>query len=163
MIYDHIYQNPQTQAPTSNIPVVSPPVDPTVPAEDSNTAIEPRPSFERAYETVVTHNENTAVVHGFSIMRKLITNATTKGQQVADDPDKAAKFRRVRLTNAKIKAAIVDVEGALDLMLAVGFQLTVEDDAPDDSFLVFLPGDPGPDWLATALKRMEAYETASSV
>jgi len=110
------------------------------------------PQFTQAYEACVTSNKHEAVVNSFGIMRKLIVNATTKGQT---DEDDAAKFRRVRLGNAKIKAAIVDVEGAFDLMMSVGFSLIEED---GESFLVFPAGSEGPDWLQAALNRMERYE-----
>jgi hypothetical protein len=112
------------------------------------------PEFQLAYETVVTTNEHAVVVNSFAILRKLCVNATTKGQNTTDEAA-SAKFRRVRLGNAKIKAVVVDVEGALDLMLCVGFQLAEEE---GESLLVFPPGDKGPAWLPTALKQMEQYE-----
>merc|ERR1712070_85018 len=150
----------QSQPSSTTIPVVRPPADPTSQSSATasklvpmaNTAPPPDGSFLFAYETAVTMNEHEKVVASFSILRKLLVNATTKGQQPGED---SAKFRRVRLANAKIKAAIVDTEGAIDIMLSAGFHLAEED---GESVLVFPMGDNGPDWLPTALERMEKYE-----
>jgi hypothetical protein len=87
-------------------------------------------------------------------MRKLIINATTKGQA---DGEESAKFRRVRLTNPKIKEVITDVQGALELMMAVGFVLS-ENEEDGETYLVY-PMDVGvPDWLSGGLDRIEKYE-----
>ena len=163
--------------------VVRPPTDPTTLVDDEQNkagsrAAQPPAAFEHAFETAVTSGsaDHAAVVASFAILRKLIVNATTKGQQQQQDDDGSAensssnnnnaeKFRRVRLTNPKIKAAVVDVEGALDIMMSVGFELT---DNPDDgeSYLVY----PGPSaggvgrvekWLPTALERLEQYEKSA--
>jgi hypothetical protein len=132
---------------------------------------------EEALATVLSNNNPAAV----SILSKLIVNATTKGQDVHHE-ETAAKFRKVRLANPKIKAAVVDVSGALDLMMAVGFQLmTMEedynnnninnnnstnkgggDDDDDDgkeSCLVFPPSYDIPDWLELVLQRMGELTT----
>jgi hypothetical protein len=110
------------------------------------------PEFEDAYTALVTTNEESVVKSTIGIMHKLIVNATTKGQDTTED---AAKFRKVRLSNAKIKAAITEVHGALDVMLAVGFQLMEQD---GESFLVYLPTESGPDWLPDALDQMKRFE-----
>jgi hypothetical protein len=110
------------------------------------------PEFEDAYTVLVTTNEEAVVKMSIGIMHTLIVNATTKGQDTTDD---AAKFRKVRLSNAKIKAAITEIHGALDVMLSVGFQL-MEDDG--ESFLVYPPAEPGPDWLPDALDQMKRFE-----
>lgn len=110
--------------------------------------------FMEAFELVATRNENAAAISSVGIMRKLIVNATTKGQN-RDDEVSAAKFRKVRLANAKIKAVIVDVEGALDVMLSVGFQLAEED---GESVLIFPAGGIIEEWLPAALTQMERYE-----
>jgi hypothetical protein len=137
---------------SARLPAVRPPAD-TPEAKDD---IIPSPYFSEAFEMVVTSNENAAAIASVGIMRKLIVNATTKGQN-HDDEVLAAKFRRVRLANAKIKAAIVDVEGALDVMLSAGFQLVEED---GESVLIFPPGANIEDWLPAALKQMELYENS---
>mmetsp|Transcript_75165 Transcript_75165/g.178634 ORF Transcript_75165/g.178634 Transcript_75165/m.178634 type:complete len:636 (+) Transcript_75165:175-2082(+) len=49
-----------------------------------------------------------------------IKTVTTLLENLVKDPENA-KFRSVRLSNAKIKAAIVDVQEAMQLMLACGF------------------------------------------
>ncbi|KAL7579865.1 hypothetical protein ACA910_004876 [Epithemia clementina (nom. ined.)] len=138
------------------LPAVRPPTDP---GSDDNSIQSSKPKvpvshdFEVAYETMVTSNQHVEVVNSFSVLRKLILNATTKGQ--SDDETQAAKFRKVRLSNAKIKAAIVDVEGAFDLMISVGFQLAEEE---GESFLVYPKGFSGGSWVADALSIMEKYE-----
>jgi len=109
------------------------------------------PEFEDAYTMLVTTNDDETVKSSIGVMCKLIVNATTKGQDTTED---AAKFRKVRLSNAKIKAAITDVNGGLDVMLAVGFQLMEED---GESFLVYPPGEPGPDWLPESLDQMQQF------
>mmetsp|Transcript_28064 Transcript_28064/g.39445 ORF Transcript_28064/g.39445 Transcript_28064/m.39445 type:complete len:430 (+) Transcript_28064:138-1427(+) len=137
---------------------VAPP--PSLPAEASNNnnnhAQPISSAFEEAMTTLITTNDHDAVKSSLSIMRKLVMNATTKGQ--TGDEASAAKFRRVRLSNAKIKAAIADMNGALELMLSTGFQLAEED---GETYLVFPPGDKGPAWLPNALKTMQDYEASS--
>ena len=127
-------------AGSGNIPTVAPPRD----------AFEEAPSlaFQDALETLLTSGGS--YKGSLTVMRKLMVNATTKGQ--TDE-----KFRKVRLTNAKIQAAITDVHGALDCMMAVGFQLT-ELEGDGEPYLVYPPGDKGPSWLPSALKQMERHE-----
>jgi hypothetical protein len=56
------------------------------------------------------------------------------------------------LENAKIKAAVVDVEGALQVLLALGFELHEQD---GESILLY--GNK-PDWLPAALQQMQQYK-----
>ena len=130
----------------SNIPRISAPTDPTV---------EVPQEFDYAFSTMVTSSSDaSATQKSLTTMRKLIINATTKGQQESED---CAKFRRVRLSNPKIKEVITDVQGALELMMAVGFVLS-ENDEDGETYLVY-PLDVGvADWLNGALERMERYE-----
>lgn len=115
-------------------------------------------SFEHAFQTLVTTNaEHSAVLKSIKIMRTLITNATTKGQQ--GDDETSSKFRRVRLSNPKVREAITDMNGALELMMCVGFVLSENDD-DGETYLVYPPADTGPEWLKGGLARMEAYEKA---
>jgi hypothetical protein len=138
---------------SARLPAVRPPADALAAKDDD---ILPSSYFSESFELVVTSNENAAAISSVGIMRKLIVNATTKGQN-RDDEVSAAKFCRVRLANAKIKAAIVDVEGALDVMLSAGFQLVEED---GESVLIFPPGATIEDWLPAALLQMELYENS---
>lgn len=124
---------------------------PTVPPPVS-IAYEDETPYEGAFEKLVTSNDHAAVVATIGILRKLIINATTKGQ--GDDEENAAKFRRVRLTNPKIKESIVDLDGALDILLSTGFQVG-EDSG--ESVLLYPKGYRGPDWLKIALEQMEQY------
>lgn len=143
---------------TTSIPKVAPPKNPTKalipPVEDPHF---PHHEFEEALATVASSPDPTAAKAGLKISKKLVVNATTKGQQSGEAGE---KFRRVRLANPKIKAAIVDVPGNLPLLLAVGFQLLPDDANPDESLLVFPPGFAGPKWLASALQAMDATETS---
>lgn len=127
-------------------------------APDANNSAPPPPppeSFEEALEVLVTTCADAS--GALSTLHKLVLNATTKGQQL-DNPD-SGKFRRVRLANPKIAAAVVDPPGALDLMLACGFVLTETDDGANESVLVYpaqSEQEPVPAWLPGALTRMEA-------
>ncbi|GAX16646.1 hypothetical protein FisN_23Lh225 [Fistulifera solaris] len=111
----------------------------------------PSEQFQQAFESVVTGNDHANVVKSFVILKKLIVNATTKGQL---DNEDSSKFRRIRLDNPKINEAVVQTEGALDLLLSVDFQLA-EDDGT--SLLVYPPGNTGPVWLLQALEQLEQY------
>ena len=132
---------------------VAPPRDAATPVDDGSPEVSV--AFQHAFEECVTSNEHAVVVTSFGIMRKLIANATTKGQVEGED---SAKFRKVRLSNAKIRASITDVVGALDIMMSFGF-LLAEDDG--ESYLAYPPGDKGPAWLPRALQQMQDYEQSS--
>lgn len=136
-----------TKTGEAPLPAVRPPTDALEAAEEPVSD-----DFQHAFETLVTAHDSSTVKSSIGIIRKLIANATTKGQAEGDD---SAKFRRVRLANAKIKAAIVDVDGGVDIMLAVGFQLLEED---GESVLVYPPAHKGPVWLDAALSKLERYE-----
>lgn len=163
---------PSDRASPSSLPAVAPPreiasANDTDNGNNDNTnnniaeadtmVLSQVPEFDEAYTTMVTSNSNEAVIKAFGIIRTLVKNATTKGQQQENDSEEsdAAKFRRVRLANAKIKAAVVDVSGALELLMSFGFQLVEED---GESYLVFPLGSTGPDFLPAALRQMERYE-----
>ena len=136
-----------------HLPTVAPPQDPTSVADDDEEVVLPS-EFEEALTILVSTPDQAAAKNSLTIMRKLIVNATTKGQEEGDD---GAKFRKVRLANAKIKAAIVDVSGAIDVMLAVGFSL--EETEGGESCLLFPSDYAGPDWLPVALKKLEAVSS----
>ena len=93
-------------------------------------------------------------------MRKLISNTTT-----AKDADDAKRKVRISNPNKHIQAAVNDMNGALDLMFAVGFMMSESEDVDEacgggdpETYLVFPPGDI-PAWLPSALERMEQYES----
>jgi len=110
------------------------------------------PSFDDAFTTLVTTNNNdNELANSLRIMRKLTENATKDGQ--TDDK------RRVRISNPNkhIQAAINDMNGALDVMTSVGFIMT-ENEEDSEIYLIFPPGDDKPVWLSKALDRLEQYE-----
>ncbi|CAB9503244.1 (E3-independent) E2 ubiquitin-conjugating enzyme UBE2O [Seminavis robusta] len=75
------------------------------------------------------HDQNSpaTVVTSSKILVKLLQNALKTDE----------KYRRVRLSNAKIQQQIVKVEGALDILGMAGF---VEKHMENDQFLVYNPG-----------------------
>ncbi|KAL7541483.1 hypothetical protein ACHAXR_010962 [Thalassiosira sp. AJA248-18] len=134
---------------------VNKPKDPTPKSQTP-----PTPQFEQAFSTLVTSNaDNVAVLKSLGIMRKLINNAITKGQQGNDET--SSKFRRVRLSNPKIKETVADIQGGLELMMSAGFVLS-ENDEDGETYLVFPPGEKGSSWLDSALEMMESYENGGS-
>jgi len=113
------------------------------------------PVFDDAFTTLVTTNlDREQISQSLTIIRKLILNATTKGQQGEDEL--SSKFRKVRLSNPKIKATITDINGAIELMIATGFELHELD---KETHLVYPPQNNGPSWIPAALRRMEHYYT----
>jgi len=113
--------------------------------------------FDEAFLMITTSSsiESKVKKNSLTIVRKLINNAITKGQIPGEDGE---KFRRVRLSNQKIKAAIVDVQGALDLIMSCGFEL-VEDNNTSETVLVY-PADKGvPHWISRAVANLQAYES----
>ncbi len=110
--------------------------------------------FDEAFTTLIIHNESNQsdkISKSLRIVKKLILNAITEGQ--TDD-----KKRMVRISNPNklIQAAINDLDGAIQLMLSVGFTIGEQEDS--ETYLIFPPGNTGPDWLSDALDRMEQYE-----
>mmetsp|Transcript_835 Transcript_835/g.980 ORF Transcript_835/g.980 Transcript_835/m.980 type:complete len:455 (-) Transcript_835:376-1740(-) len=154
---------------TSSIPVVAPPTNPTSAVAPDFEEYPLPEEFEEALVTVISNSDTEASKTGLKIARTLIVNATstTKGQQ--QDEEAGAKFRKVRLANAKIKKALVDVPGNIQLMLSVGFQLVESSgDENKESLLMFPSPSPTllniydgyqqPVWLPTALRKMEQQE-----
>jgi hypothetical protein len=145
--------------------VSSPPSLPAQVHRDDHVEIRPSMEFERAFEMTVTSSPNLAAVINsitIPILRKLIINATTKGQQLSSssvNDEEASKYRKIRfMTNAKIRTAVTDMPGAIDMLLAVGFQIHEESLGDEsESVLIYPPATPGPLWLSTALQQMEKY------
>jgi len=116
-------------------------------------------AFEESFTLLVTTNgSNASLSQSLVIMRKVILNATTKGQQ--SDEESSAKFRKLRLSNPKIRSLICEMNGALELLISVGFHLSEDSDTSSEgeTFLMYPEGSSGPTWLGKALKRMEQYE-----
>ena len=136
-----------------HLPSVAPPTDPTSQTDLFDSVEDPH--FLEAYHTLISSSQDiTAIKSSITIVRKLILNATTKGQEQSDhdNDDTASKFRRVRLSNPKIQSSIVNVPGAVEVLLACGFHLTEED---QESYLIYPMGYTGPDWLPAALQQLE--------
>jgi hypothetical protein len=111
------------------------------------------PDFDRAYSSLVmTNKQDEGLAKSIRIIHKLIVNATKEGN--SDD-----QKRKVRISNANklIQEAINDMNGALDVMMSVGFVIT-ENEEDSETYLVYPPGDSGPEWLQKALSRLEEYE-----
>lgn len=140
-------------ADIKSIPPVAPPRDAIQPANEDHhddlTELDLPMEFSEPLATMVSATTLELVQSTCGIIKKLVINATTKGQTPHDD---AAKFRKVRLANPKIKEALVDVPGALEVMLAVGFVL---EELEGESMLMFPADYLGPDWLPSALKQLD--------
>ncbi|CAJ1968187.1 unnamed protein product [Cylindrotheca closterium] len=133
-----------------HLPSVAPPRDATTAAADDDNDEELPLEFQQAKATMVSATADQAVLSSsLNIMKKLLINATTKGQKPGED---SAKFRKVRLANPKIKAALVDVEGAVELMMVCGFTLQEQE---GESVLLYPADTSGPDWLSAALKQLD--------
>jgi hypothetical protein len=138
------------------LPSVAPPAEATAADMDVDD-IELPPQIEDAFTTLVTANINMSeetVKSTCTIIKKLVVNATIKGQKPGED---AAKFRKVRLGNPKIQAAIVEVQGAVEFLMATGFSLEEQN---GESHLVYPADCPGPDWLPAALKHLERHASS---
>jgi len=111
-------------------------------------------SFDHAFLLFITSSVNSREVYSsLNIIRKLISNATTK--ESSDD-----RYRRVRLSNPKIKSAIIDMPGGLDIMLSCGFELAEQEkdeDGKAETFLVYPADRITPDWISLALQQMKNY------
>ena len=116
--------------------------------DNNNTSSFVPESFDAAFTIVVTTNQEENVKKSLRIMRKLIQNALS-------DENK----RKVRITNPNkhIEAAIIDMNGALELMMNVGFILS-EDEAEGETYLIYCSNDETLSWVYTALQQMEEYE-----
>jgi len=139
-----------TSAPKSNPfigsePSTSPPLKASIkPKSVGNIRIDE--SFDQSLGHLLSSNNTEDSTKAISTMRKLIVNATTKED---------IKFRKVKLSNARIQREIVNVPGAVDLMLAVGFVLA-EDEETKESILIYSGENIAvPDWLPAALNRMD--------
>lgn len=131
----------------NSLPAVAPPRDVM---ESTGGEHELPIEVEEAFATMLSANAVDKVQSTCGIMKTLLLNATTKGQAPGED---SAKFRKVRLANAKIKAALVDVEGAMEIMMATGFILQEQ---VGESVLIFPADFAGPDWLPAALRQLES-------
>ena len=134
---------------SSNLPTVAPPTVSVALEHDDDSLLELPSEFQEALATMVSASPPELVQSTCGIIKKLVLNAITKGQTPQED---AAKFRKVRLANPKIKATLVDVPGALEIMLSTGFALEEHD---GESVLVFPPDNVGPDWLSSAMQQLD--------
>lgn len=134
----------------SSIPTVAPPTVPVEPVSEDDSHLDEVPSeFQEALATMVSACPQDLVQSTCGIIKKLVLNAITKGQTPNED---ASKFRKVRLANPKIKATLVDVPGAIEVMLSTGFAL---EEHEGESVLVFPPDFVGPDWLPSGMKQLD--------
>lgn len=148
--------NQQQQNETTAVVAPNPVGAPLDPASGSGPLSAPEipDNVQLAFETMITssnHQDSKILVESLKILKTLIANATTKGQIIGND-----KFRTVRLENAKIKAAVTNVVGAMDVLLDCGFQLT-HDDPSNESILVYPMLKVIPSWIPRFLQQMEQY------
>ena len=136
---------------TNAIPTIQEPAPIPSATDDNVNSDSIDESFDEVYSIFLSSSDKN-LSKSISTMHKLIVNATTKGQ-TGEEHD-GSKFRRVRLSNEKIKEYIVDVHGALDLMMLFGFHLQEID---NETLLVYPFGYKGPSWMAKALHRMKEY------
>lgn len=108
-------------------------------------------SFDSAFTIVVTTNQEEKVKKSLRIMRKLIQNASS-------DENK----RQVRITNPNkhIEAAIIDMNGALELMMSVGFMI-IENEEEGETYLIYSAANEVSSWIGMATQKMEEYELKS--
>lgn len=108
-------------------------------------------SFDGSFTIVVTTNQEEKVKKSLRIMRKLIQNASS-------DENK----RQIRITNPNkhIEAAIIDMNGALELMMSVGFMI-IENEEEGETYLVYSAADEVSSWIGMAMQKMEEYELKS--
>jgi len=132
------------------------------------------PTFDEAFTTLITTNDNKeTIIKSLRIMRKLIINATTvaTGEREGDQQQQqqqSQEKKRVRISNPNkhIEAAIHHTEGALDLMMSVGFIIMEMDhDEDSETYLMYqyqteteFGNEEFPKWLNKALAQMEEYE-----
>ena len=147
---------------STSIPVVQPPTNSMIPAtETRNTSNQPgnKPIdtvFDEAFNELLhsnhTDNDTEQISKSLRILRKLILNAT---KAPVNDPK-----RNVRISepNNLIKSCVIDRNGAIELLMSVGFVMSEID---SKTFLVYNGGEDGEamSWLSPALEKMEAYET----
>ena len=120
-----------------SIPEVAAPSDPASPVLSIDNA------FDDAYTTAVTSSLSKSDIQAsFTILTKLLTNATTKED---------VKFQTVKISNPKIQSTVVQREGMLDILLACGFVLTEEE---GESLLKYSVA---PSWLPQAMECLKAY------
>lgn len=143
--------NTSPSAPVAALPTIRPPSEAVAPVEEKKSIKKINDAFDEAFTAVLTTNANDKIPKSFRIMRKLIVNATTSP---ADDPK-----RQVRISdpNKLIQSSIIDMNGALELMMSVGF---LPDEMDGKTFLVYDESVNGgtPTWLMDALEQMEKYE-----
>lgn len=141
--------NIQTSS-SNTIPSVRPPPEAMKPVPEKSLK-NINHLFDEALNTVMTSNPSENVPKSLRIMRKLIANATTSPP---NDPK-----RQVRITdpNKLIKSSIIDMDGAVELMMSVGFVITDVDEKMVLNFDESVNGG-APSWLNDALKKMEQCE-----
>lgn len=130
----------------SAIPPIQPPSEAMIMAEVDDLK-EIDPSFDEAFSELITANPKEKISKSLRIIRKLIVNATSSPSH---DPK-----RKVRISdpNNLIQSSIIDMFGAVELMLSTGFIVTEE----DEKTILYYDCDE-PSWLKDAFVKMEIYE-----
>ena len=139
-----------------SIPSIQPPPNAMVAATSSpSTSSRTRPIntiFDEALNDLVTSNPKQSISKSLRIINKLITNASSSTTPL-DDPK-----RKIRISpepNALIQSCVIDMNGAIELLISVGFVM-MEDD--DEKTVLFYGDQEEVSWLRDALEKMEQYE-----
>ena len=113
--------------------------------------------FKDAFEVLVLTNdgqEHATVMKALKVIDKLVVNATTKGQDSADE--ESVKYRCIRAFNPSLKQ-YTELNGVLDVLVSLGFeQSPKEDESGAEILYLEFPMDfTGPIWMEEALRQMK--------
>lgn len=112
--------------------------------------------FDKAFTTILKNNKDEVKVsNGLRIMRKLIINATTRGQDELNDD--SFNYCKVWFSDPHV-AECMQLDGSLELMLSVGFVIGGNKDDEKGLHLEYLFMQNCPSWLRDALDQMEHHE-----
>ena len=89
------------------------------------------------------NKDSQQICYALNTVRKMIQNATTRGQQ-------DSKYRRIPLDSKCIQKC--NIEGAVELVLALGFD--VKEDFDDRKYFVY-PRQEAPDWIPAAIEAID--------
>lgn len=157
-----------TGSSSPSIPSVQPPTNAMIPLSETTSTTKPQYKpinsvFDEAFKELTNSNNsdsnNEKISKSLRILRKLIANATS-----ASSPNDPKRNVRMSEPNNLIKSCVIEMNGAVELLMSVGFIMSEID---GKTFLVYSDEDDDGDgngggtasWLSDALVKMEEYET----